>query len=669
MKLLLPQNLLTGVLCLIFLVFGFASLGNGQDLIPQTLPSESEFGNIPDSLYAMEEYAPYPSAPFIYDFKKLDVSFENDENSIIAILNYHVRIKVFDSEARGVSIVAIPYYFERDIEEVRNIRAATYTEGGQKIPLPDEDIRRININSRYNVIEFTMPAVEDGAILEYSYQIRRRYIEELPDFHLSHQAPTALARVSITYPGYLRYETIRENYEGNIQHLTQKIDTSSVAKIFTVPQPDPILREIWVARDIPPIEEENYISSIDDYRGKLKFKLSEFGIPRQKLENSWKLVVAELRRNQNVLEVARRHERAREIGAEIAQRFGSREAAQDSIFRYINTTVNFSGSKSPYSEMSDERVLSGEPADQAAINQTLLAMLQGADIEAYPLLISTRQFGQINRSFPSFFQFNGQLTYSMIDGQSYFLDASFPNSQPNLIPVDTYNEMGLLLRADSFDWRTINPDKSLFAIDIEVKATLDNSGNLSGDIRAESSGYPVQVIRQKRINGEPVEQIVREAVFDGYRSARISVNSFENADNYDRPLTFSAGFQLQDYATSYSDGLQFRPMVVGYLMSNPFNEGTRDLPVTLDAPEKLDLSYEITIPPGFTFPEGRQNRSIELPGASFTEQYDIEDRTISYEFHIDISRKQFEPELYPQLLNLYERWVEISNSSWLIRNE
>ena len=628
---------------------------------------DSEFGNIPDSLYSMEEYGPNPSAPFIYTVKEMEVNFENDENSIIALLDYHVRIKVFDASAREASIVAIPYYFERDIEEVENIRAATYTLDGQRIPLEESDIRRININSRYNVIEFTMPQVEDGAILEYSYRIRRRYIEELPDFHLANQAPTALAKVSITYPGYLRYDTIVENFDGELNHYTQKIDTSSVAKIFTIPQPDPILKEIYVARDVPAIEEETYISSLDDYRGKLKFKLSEFGIPRQKLENSWNLVVAELRRNQNVLEVAKRNTRARNIGKEISEAFNSREAVQDSIFRHINSTASFNGNKSPYSEVGDSTVLSGEPADQAAINQTLLAMLQGAGIDANPLLISTRQFGQINKSFPSFFQFNGQLTYSEINGQTYFMDASFPHSQPNLIPVDTYNETGLLLKPKGYEWKEITPAKSLFAINIKVEASLDRQGNLSGTIHAESSGYPAQAVRQRYANGQPVGQIIRKAVFDGYTDAGLSDISFSNYKSFEGPVTFDANFVLEDYATSFTDGLQYRPMVVGYLMSNPFNEPSRDLPVTLDAPEKLDLVYEIQLPKGHSIQQGSQNRSIELPGASLTESYNFDEQVIRYEFHIDISRKRFEPELYPQLLNLYERWVDLSNSSWRIR--
>ncbi|MGK7370880.1 MAG: DUF3857 domain-containing protein, partial [Candidatus Halalkalibacterium sp. M3_1C_030] len=416
-----PRRFLIASICLFL----------GAVLLPAVLSAQrnlnsvpnAEFGNIPDSLFSMNEYGPNPEAPFIYTVKELEVNFENDDNSIIALLDYYVRIKVFDASAREASVVAIPYYFERGIEEVENVRAATHTAEGEKIPLQDDSIRRININSRYNVIEFTMPQVQDGAILEYSYRIRRRYIEELPDFYLANQAPTALAKVSITYPGYLRYDTIEENFEGEVKNFTQQIDTSSVAKIFTIPQPDPILKETYLAEDIPALEEEAYISSIDDYRGKLKFKLSEFGIPRQKLENSWKLVVAELRRNQNVLKIAEQNTKAQAIGENIGNLFNSKAAVQDSIFRYVNSTANFSGSKSPYSEITDNTVLSGEPVNQAAINQTLLAMLQGAGIEAYPLLISTRQFGQINKSFPSFFQFNGQLIYSIINGETYFMDA------------------------------------------------------------------------------------------------------------------------------------------------------------------------------------------------------------------------------------------------------
>lgn len=628
--------------------------------------TETEFGAIPDSLFQMEQYAPDPDAPFIYGLKEADITFDSDEQSIIAVLNYHVRVKVFDASHREASVVAIPYYFSNNIEQVADIRAVTYHPSGEVYTLSRDAIRTININSRYSVKEFTMPQVEDGSVLEYSYQIRRRYIDELPDFYLAHEVPTARAQVRVLYPQYLRYEVIQENYDGRVHHFSQKIDTSTAAKVFTVPQPAPLLRETWVARQVPALEDEAYISSINDYRGKLKFKLSEFGRPRQRLENSWDLVVAELRRNQNALEMARRNRSARETGAAIARALDSQQAVQDSIFRYVNERSNFNGAQSPYSTTGDQPVLRGEPADQAAINQTLLAMLQGAGIEAWPMLISTREFGQINKSFPSFFQFNGQLVWSRIEGEEYFMDASFPHSQPNLIPVTTYNETGLLLRPEDYEWKEIRPSRSNFAISIKLKATLDANGNLSGTMHSESSGYPAQAVRQKFANGDRAEQIISQAVFDGYGNIRLASTQLENLHSYEEPVVFNTNFSIQNYATSFSNGLQFRPLVVGYLMSNPFNEGRRDLPVTLDAPEKLDLVFEISLPRGFGLEQGVQNHSVELPGARLSESYDMEERLLRYGFHIDISRKRFGPELYPQLLNLYKRWVQLSNTKWLI---
>jgi len=631
---------------------------------------QAEFGMIPDSLYRMQLYGPDPSAPYFYAYKEVEISFEEDEKSIVAILDYHVRIKVFDADAREASIIAIPYYFENEIESVEQIRGRTYRPDRTYTLLDESAVRTINLNARYNVKEFTMPDVGDGSVIEYGYRVRRRYIEELPDFYLSHQAPTAVAKATIRYPRYLRYDVVPTDFSGDVRHIEQRIDTSRVPKVFSIPQPEPLVLQHWIARDIPAVEEEAFISSIDDYRGKLKFQLAEFGIPRQELENSWDIVAAQIRKNRNPWSVIDRNRRARALGKRIAGQTRSAEAAQDSIFRYLNETASFSERRTAFSETSDDSVLSGRVADQAAINQTLIAMLDGAGIDAWPLLISNRQFGRINRSFPSFYQFNGLVAYSEIDGRTWFMDASFPHSHPNLIPVASYNENGMVLKRDAYEWIEIRPENSLYAMSIGMDARLDGEGNLSGSIRASHFGYPAQLIREQVANGKEREQIVRDALFDGYVNVRLDDIVIENLYRYSDSVRIGAQFTIEEYAASYSDGLEYRPMVVGYLMSNPFDDGTRDLPITLDAPEKLYLTYDLELPSGYRLGEGNgsQNRSIELPGARMEERYRVDAGSVRYEYRIDIAKKQFEPELYPQLLDLYERWVDLSTMNWQIRS-
>lgn len=627
-----------------------------------------EFGNIPDSLFLLKQ--PDVDVPYIFTNRELEISFEDGAESIIAILDYHVRLKIFDADAREASIVAIPYYFSNSMEQISNIRGRTYLPSGEEIPLRPENIRNINLNSRYNVREFTMPGIEDGAVIEYSYRIRRRYIEELPDFHLTQEAPTSIARVAITYPRYLRYEAHTENFDAEINHNIVRIDTGSVPKIFTIPQPEPIVIEEWSARDIPAVKRENYISSLDDYRGKLKFQLSEFGIPRQPLENSWELVVARIRRNQNPLDIAKLNRTAQEIGRSIAGEIGRNdpEAVQDSVFRYVNSRMNYSGSRTPFSTVLDTEVLDGTAADQAAISQTLLAMLQGAGIEAYPLLISTRETGRINRDFPSYYQFNSQIVYSEIDGRGYFMDASFSHSQPDMIPVETYNETGLLLKPDSYEWREITPVNSVFDISVVVDGELSSDGDLSGRITSTHSGYPARTIRNNSAQGEHPSGILQQLLFDGFSNISFENVEIRHLDNFKKPVEITAEFTIENYAISYTDGLRFRPMVVGYMMENPFDEHERELPVTLDAPENLDMHYRITLPRGFSVDERSDDRSFSLPGAEFEESYELSSRQMDYEYLIRIDRKNFSLDLYPQLFALYERWVELSNAAWLLES-
>jgi hypothetical protein len=627
--------------------------------------SSGQPNSIPDSLFASSQYPAHPDVPFIYSLKKLHVTFREDGSSIIAVMHYHIRKKIFDASSKRAALVGIPYYFANHIEDLTDIHGATWQSPDQRVTLDQDNIRTINLNSRYNVKEFTMPDVKDGSVIDYSYTIHRRYIEILPDFYFSHKVPTKLAEVSITYPKYLRYKGVLQNYSGKVDHFITRLDTSThVPKVFSYPQPPPVVKETWKITDIPAVKKEEYISSLNDYRGKIKFQLSGFGKPRQPLLNSWNFVVAKIRRDHQILKHIKEDTKARKLGHKIAQSLSDKKAVQDSIFSYLNQKAVYSGSKEPASLETASAVLNGKPSSQAAINQALAAMLQGAGIHAWPLLISTRKAGQINRSFPSFFQFNSQLVYSKIDDQSYFMDAAFLHSAPNLIPVNMYNETGLLLKQESYKWIPIQPEKSKYSLQVHINARLNRNGNLTGTLQTENIGYSAQKVRKKQSNGVSPPQIIKQTLLEGYSKANISNVTIKKSDTSGAAIKTTSNFSLDDYAVSFKSGLQFRPMVVGYIENNPFKDTTRQLPITLDAPQHLDLSYHVQLPKGFSLKELPQNHTIRLPGAILREQYHIDGRDLRYEFHIDIYRKNFSADLYSRLYHFYQYWVQLSHAQW-----
>jgi hypothetical protein len=284
------------------------------------------------------------------------------------------------------------------------------------------------------------------------------------------------------------------------------------------------------------------------------------------------------------------------------------------------------------------------------------------------MYLSGRDFGRINMEFPSLFQFNSMLVMSEIDGDQYFMDASFPHSLPNLIPVKLYSERGMVLTDSTHYWQEISPEKSTFSFDIRMDAALENDGSLSGTLNAETFGYPSQQIRQKLSNGESVRSVTSETFFDVYPEVtfeKISVTV--DSMNRDR-VQFEAEFTIEDYAVTFSEGIEFRPMIVGYLFNNPFEATERRAPITLDASEKLSINYSIELPDGYTTNVSGETRSTSLSGASLFEEYLSEENTIEYSFDIDITRKEFPADVYSQLRRIYERWVQLSNDTWFIEN-
>jgi len=658
------------IICLLFLPFAPATSLAQQDSKQIGIESIfSNFGTLPSQHLESEADHNYP---FEYLSKESSIRFVEQGGSIKAIIDHLVRIKIYADEPLEIAnaaLVGIPVYEADEMEQVRDLEGITYLPDGSTVRLQDEDVSRSELNSRYSILEFEMPAAEAGAVLEYKYSVHRRYIEELPDFYFSHRVPVRNASVILQNERYLRYDAVTQNVDFEINYSSREIDTSSVPLVFSYSRHEPILVEKWQATDVPPVDHTNYVSSVNDIRGKVKFMISEFGMPRQPLDNSWELVAAQMRRNASPEDVISDHDKLREIGEEIGSQYGDLKSAQDSIYQYLNETVLYNGTSAVFVDDSLDHVLASEPANQAEINMTLLAMLRGAGIKSYPLYISGRDFGQINQSFPSVYQFNRMLVNSRINEEDYFMDASFPYSEPGLIPVESFNEQGFILRNDSYEWININPDKSLFILTVFVDMALSEEGSLSGTLSASAVGYPAQQLFSRLKSGESTQNVAASMFLDMYPEVEIQRADIHLNEGPERHAAVEIDFRIEQYAASFNDGLEFRPMVVGYLFQNPFESSERRVPITLDAPEKLMITYKLTLPEEYGTEETGETRQTRLSGAELNERYAVNGDMLQYSFEIDIARKEFPAETYAQLRRIYKRWVALSNSTWLLEKQ
>jgi hypothetical protein len=332
--------------------------------------------------------------------------------------------------------------------------------------------------------------------------------------------------------------------------------------------------------------------------------------------------------------------------------------------------MTFNGIHRAFHDAQLNEVLNGEPSDQAAINLVLMAMLKGAGLNPKPVYLSGRNFGRINKDFPSVYQFNQMLIAAWIDDREpeILMDASFPHSRPGLIRVESYNEMGLILSRENYQWVELQPEYSKFDIDVELSAELTIDGDLTGTIHVKPVVIPANEIRDDLANQLVPDEIIRESFFDTYSDVEFYSVEIREVNPGEFPLHLSADFTIPDYAISFQEGLQFRPMVVGYLQLNPFEDDQRTAPVMLDAPEMIRINYDISLPEGFAVDSFSEQVSTRMRGAELNERYEIDQNRLKYYFEIDISRREFSSNEYSELRRIYDRWVFLSTDEWFIQN-
>lgn len=633
------------------------------------VPEPIEFGEISDSLFIEE---PGHSHPFEYLNRQIRIGFRESGGRIEAVLEHHYRVRVESDDPvqqAEASLVTIPYHHLDGVERIEDVEGVTYHPDGRRFFLEEDEMTTADLDSRYRTVEFLLPNVVQGSILEYRYTIGRRYIEELPDIFLSQKVPTRLFHLILHNEPFLRYRAVESGDPFVLEYHEERIDTSRVPLVFSYDRPEPISVEHWFG-ELPAVGDPVYSPPARDLRGVLRFQISEFGFPRQPLENSWEFVAAQIRRGDlNPFEYLDHLEGVRTVGKELTQSTSDGMEAVQILYQYLNRRMVYNGELQPFPVASPGQVLNGEPSDQAAINLVMLALLQGAGLDARPVYLSGREGREIQRNFPSLHQFQQMVVLANVDGEQIWMDASYAYSRPGLIRVDSYHREGLLLRRESFEWVPVEPEHSRFELDVELQGTLTRQGDLSGTVEIQSDGYPAREVWQKLSEQESAEDIFRDLFFETYESIRFSDTVIQEKGPAGYPLELRAEFQIPGFALSFQDGLQFYPMIVGMMQENPLPDEEREVPLLLDAPEHLSLVYNLTLPEGFRLQEQSQSGRTGLEGAVLGEFYRVSGRTVSYRFDVDIDRREYSPDEYSELRELYERWVLLSTNEWLITQE
>ena len=221
-----------------FLIINLFSCAHQSQWATKVAWKEFEFSNLPGK----EEY-PEAGAVIILDEGELEIT--PAQNMYQTVFYRHRILKVLNTQGQKYANVAIPYSPQSYVD---NIQARTISPKGKITVLDKKNIFDINLYPNFIFFSdqraklFTMPAVENGAVIEYSYQLRFPTKTLRHSWSFQDEVPTLVSRFSLHEPldTDINYRLYGINLEPIIKKAPKGFKSSYV----------------WEAKNISPIKSE-----------------------------------------------------------------------------------------------------------------------------------------------------------------------------------------------------------------------------------------------------------------------------------------------------------------------------------------------------------------------------------------------------------------------------
>ncbi|MDR9388148.1 MAG: hypothetical protein RI513_04005 [Balneolaceae bacterium] len=681
-----------------------------QDHVSTTLLDDTEItpGVIPRTAFERPDSAAYPYEVLLH---RHVITFEIVDDRIVARLQVQKRVRLQTEDPQALldaSLVTIPLSREREDIQVVNLSGVTVAPNGTHTYLSLDDIRQSQFSKDLDVLEFVMPNVTDGVVMDIQYERILRRVDELPDVSFSDRVPVHQASVHLISPNYIRYQTKLQDPNNRIRLASEVVDTSSVIQVFSIDRPDPLRIDHWIGRAIP-AEEFDYVSIPSPDEGTaIRFMMGEFGIPRQPLENSWAVVEAQLRR------LVAPYERSsvpqaslwRELGAEIEQSGpqGKANAPQrlhamidtlhqkvtvqstpsivpddvvlNELFRSIQGVDKQGSDKQGVDRMGPDRkgpdrkvpaTLDSVGLKASTATLAFMAMAQGAGYKVIPHFMNDGRFGDIDQEFPSVQAFRTMvlLVEDPRSSQQWWVQPSDPWARVPYVDASLVERTALTLHPEGYRWTTVNSDELAYGSTFTLDGRLTMGGEISGKVTIELEGFAAKEFLE-RLETQPLESLVRRTFLDRYPTS--SYSSLEFTNRYVDSGVIRAQFDviLPDVGVQFVDQMDIPAMIFGALEESPYQAASRKTSIYVRAKERVTVSFQLQLPQNWSIAQAPIPSSLQADGVRFEANAAQSGSSLIASFDLERSQSSFSPDAYPTLRQAFQRWVVLSQARWTL---
>ena len=533
-------------------------------------------------------------APAIILYRQVD----RDDNGRTSHEDNYVRIKILTEEGRKYADVEIPFF--KASGDVIHIRARTIRPNGSAVDFDGKAFDKSIVKAKgmkYLAKTFTLPDVQVGSIIEYSYTLDLNFVYD-SHWILSDELFTKKASFSL--------KPFKSNYMPVYLHWTwQGLPPSSEVKQGG----DGIIR--MEASNIPAFQTEDFMPPPNELKSRVDFIYSEDSIEKD-TNNYWKKVGK--KRNDQLESFIGKHKAMDEAVPQIVSPTDSQETKLRKIYDRVQQIRNTSYEvrKTEQEEKRDKEKTLENVADiwkrgygnGSQLTWLYLALVRAAGFDAYGVLVSSRSEYFFTPKTMQSEKLNANVVLVKLNGKDLYFDPGAAFTPFGLLTWYEAGTPGLRLDKDGGSWiMTTLPPSSDSRIERNAKLKLSSdTGGLEGALTITYTGLEAMYRRLDQRNSDDVarktflEDEVKEQV-----PAAIEVDLTNKPDWSSSETPLIAEFQLK--VPGWAAGAGKRAiMPVGLFTANEkriFEHANRTQPIYFEYPfQKLD-DVSIELPAGW----------------------------------------------------------------------
>ena len=564
------------------------------------------------------------------------------------LLNYSVQVrrKILAEEGKKYGEISIVH---GTFSKLHRFQGRTVLADGRVIPLPKDATfkRRASKSKNIFVTSVAFPAVEVGAILDYSYELHLQSASFIEPWYFQEEIPTLASEILYKIPRTLEVNSriqdpmrtgiskeVKKTYEG-WEILGQGKNLSAMPSEPYGPPPNDVAAYLMIL----PSATKNFLvndvfktwtSTCELFAPSYKMALRGSGAASRK---------------------------AKEITTKLPGA-GSRER-MEAIYRFVRDEIETTDSPGvglPAGSTVDA-VLKARHGDSAEKALLLQAMLQAVDVPGHPVWVAERNDGKIDMGYPNPWWFDRVIFAADVDGQRLFLDPSDRSLGFGRLAPGLEGMPALLFSATP---ETITLPVTPFEESLrraKVELDLDDQGRLAGRGSLALGGHHAWTRTYWHGDAEATAKAWKEWLAEAFQGFEVSgVKVVEAVEEQKVSVTWAMAQREEEVLGDEVTLLPSRPLGP---KTQPFQlpPAQRLSPVLFDFGDRNEVELTLRWPEGWKLEALPPDTQSPGPAGSLTASFELDEpgRRLTYRRRFDIKDREYGKDLYGAVKALFSQ--------------